>query len=352
MKDLEFPVIGTKTKGPIKEFDLNSPSGRRKYFKAKAGDEIAIIKKYLRDKTFIAYWIGKKNSGKGTYSRLFTEVFGEDKVELVSVGDLIREADNWKVFTKTKKYKLLKKYYRGYISFEDAVDAHLGRSTAKLLPTEFIMALLKAHLEGLEGKTVFIDGLPRETDQVSYSLFFRDLIAYRDDPDLFVLIDLPESVIEERIKYRVVCPKCKTSRNKKLLISSKVEHQDGEFFLLCDNPDCKGARMEAKEGDDKGIAPIKHRLDKDEEIIKTVFSLYGVPKVLMRNNVPKQDGLKLFDKYEITPEYGFKLVGSKVKVIEKPWTITDDNGIESYSLLAAPVFVSMIKQLADILSNL
>ena len=76
----------------------------------------------------------------------------------------------------------------------------------------------------MEKKALFIDGFPRDLDQVSYSLFFRDLIGYRADPDIFILIDVPNSVIDERIKYRVVCPKCHTPRNLKLLATKQVEY--------------------------------------------------------------------------------------------------------------------------------
>ncbi|KKQ48128.1 MAG: hypothetical protein US67_C0042G0001, partial [Candidatus Woesebacteria bacterium GW2011_GWD1_38_10] len=198
MKGLEFPIIGTKVKGLNKKFDINSPDGRKVYFEAKVGDEIKKISKYLNKRTFIAYMLGKKGSGKGTYSKLLTEIFGEDKMATVSVGDLVRSIDDWDSFIKTDKYRKMKRYYRGYISFEEAVDALRGRSTSKLLPSEFILALLKAHIDEIPNKSVFIDGLPREMDQISYSLYFRDLIAYRDDPDIFVLIDIPESVIDAR----------------------------------------------------------------------------------------------------------------------------------------------------------
>ena len=351
MKNLEFPIIGTKVKGLTIKFDLNSPTGRKVYFEAKVGDEIKKIKKFMESNSFIAYWIGKKNSGKGTYSGIITEIFGKEKVELVSVGDLIREADDWEKFKKTKKYELLKKYYRGYVSFEDAAAAHLGRSTAKLLPTEFILALLKAHLEGLEGKTIFIDGLPRDLDQVSYSLYFRDLIAYRDDPDMFILIDIAEKIIEERIKYRVVCPVCKASRNTKLLITSKIRYdkKNDKYYLLCDIPSCNNAKMEAKEGDDKGLDPIRSRLEKDDKVLRETFALHGVSKVLMRNHIPLKESKTLFDSYEITPEYSFKTEKGRVKVIEKPWTFKDDNGLEAVSLLAAPVVIQMIKQMVEVL---
>jgi len=352
MKSLEFPIIGTKKKGVTKKFDLNNPSSRNEYFEAKVGEEIKLLKKYLKKNSFIAFLLGKKNSGKGTYSVLFSEIFGNDHVAHVSVGDIVRDVhENWNKFVKSKDYQELKKFYRGYISFDDAVDALLGRSTEKLLPTEFILALLKLHISKLGRKAIFIDGLPRENDQVSYSLYFRDLINFRDDPDIFILIDIPETVIDERIKYRVVCPLCHSSRNLKLLPTSKIEFDEKkkEFYLICDNPNCEGARMEAKEGDNLGIDPIRPRLEKDESILRSVFSLHGIPKILLRNHVPVKEADKYFDKYEITPEYVFKLEGKKVKVEEKPWSVKDDNNVESNSLLAAPVVVSMLKQLVEVL---
>ena len=362
MKNLEFPIIGTrlrqgfgeqaKTSGLNEKFDLESPAGRKKYFEAKVGDEILHIKKFLEGNTFIAYFMGKKSSGKGTYSKIIAEIFGEDKIAHVSVGDLVRETDDWKNFVKTERFKKLQKYYRGYVSFEDIEKSLSNRSTEKLLPTEFILALVKAHIDELQGKAVFIDGLPRGMDQVSYSLYFRDIANYRDDPDFFVLIDIPESVIEERMKYRVVCSICQTSRNTKLLVTSKIGYdtETKGFYLVCDNPSCKGARMVPKEGDEKGLEPIRERLKKDEELIKTTFQLYGVPKILLRNHVPVKEAKEYFDDYELTPEYSFsKDKKGKIKVHEKSWTVKDDNGVECHSLLAPPVVVSFLKQLMEVL---
>jgi len=354
MRNLEFPIIGTKTKGVSQKYNLSDPKQRQAYFTAKVGDEITRLKKFLADKSFIAYWLGKKNSGKGTYSHLFTEIFGTEKIKLVSVGDVVREThENWKSFVKSPQYKELKSIYRGFISFTEAQDALLGRTTAQLLPTEFVLALLKIYIRQFAGKSVFIDGLPREMDQVSYSLYFRDLINYRDDPDVFILIDIPEVVISERIKYRVVCPRCHDLRNKKLLLSQKIEYDEArkDFYLLCDNPACKGVRMAAKEGDSLGIETIRPRLAKDEEILKKAFSLYGVPKILLRNHVPVGEAKKYFDDYEITPEYvlNWDSMAKKVKIKEKPWSFKDDNGAESFSLLAAPVVVSLLKQLVEAL---
>jgi len=67
--------------------------------------------------------------------------------------------------------------------------------------------------------------------------------------------------------------------------------------------------------------------------------------------VPAIDAKKYFDDYELTPEYSFIWDAKKKKgeVIERPWTIKDDNGVVSHSLLAPPVVV-MIKQLVDVLN--
>lgn len=354
MKGLEFPIIGTKVKGINQEFDINSPSGRKKYFNAKVGGEIKQISNFLKHGTFLAFFLGKKGSGKGTYSKLFTEIFGEDKAVHVSVGDLVRHAtDNWKQMVKSGEAFEIEKVYRGYISFDDAVKALHGRSTKNLLPTEFILALLKHYISKHEGKSIFIDGLPRGLDQLGYSLYFRELINYQDNPDFFILIDIPEEILDLRMKTRVVCPKCQLSRNTKLHITSNFGY-DGKTkktYLKCDNPDCGSeARMLGKEGDEKGLENVRERLDLDEEILKKVFSLHGVPKILLRNHIPVSKK-RMFDGYEITPEFVLKRdsKSEKIFVEKKPLIIKDDNGVASHSLMAPAVVISMIKQISEIL---
>lgn len=354
MRGLEFPIIGTKVPHLSKKFDLTNPKGRKEYWGVKAGEEIRTIGKYLSKSNFMAFLIGKKNSGKGTYAKLFTEIFGEEKVIHLSVGDLVREySTNWQSFVQTSSFAKLKNLYRGYVAFDEAVSNLLARTTKTLLPTEFVLALLKLRIGELKGKSIFVDGLPRELDQVSYSLFFRDLAGYTDAPDFFVLIDIPETIIDERIRYRVVCPLCNTSRNKKLFPTSKVgyDSEKRDFYLLCDNPNCEGPRMQKKEGDNLGLAPIRERLAKDEEILKSVFSLHGIAKILLRNHVGVSQASKYFDEYELTPEYEFSWDGNKerVEIIEKPWIVKDDNGSFCYSLLAPAVVVSFLKQLVEVL---
>lgn len=353
-KDFPLSLSKTKVDGLNRKFDLSNVAERRQYFKAKVGSEIEKLKQYLDNNTFIAYWLGKKNSGKGTYSKLMTEIFGQDKIGHISVGDVVR-GTYASMSDQNKKQEIidyLKENYRGYISVDQAIDALLKRNTKSLLPTEFILALVKREIDKMPKKTLFIDGFPREMDQISYSLYFRDLINYRGDIDIFIVIDIPESVISERMKYRVVCPKCHMPRNFKLLTTQKVGYnqEKKEFYLVCDNPECQDAQMGAKEGDNLGIEAIRKRLELDNQLIKKVFSLHGIPKILLRNSIPVKQAKDLIDDYEITPEYFYELNKNKqVKTLEKPWTIKDDQGQEIYSLLAPPAVVSLIKQLAKIL---
>jgi len=353
-----FPLTlaKTKVKGLGGKFNLSIPAERKKYFEKKAGKEIKKLREYLKNNTFIAYWLGKKNSGKGTYSKLMMEIFGEDKIGHISVGDIVRSVHK-DMDDKKKREELIKylaKNYRGYISVDEAIEALLSRDTKTLLPTEFILTLVKREIDKMPRKTLFIDGFPRELDQISYSLYFRDLINYRQDPDIFVAIDIPESVIDERMKYRVVCPRCQTPRNLKLLATQKVGYDKAkkEFYLICDDPTCKNARMSAKEGDNLGIESIRKRIELDDKLIDKVFCLHGVPKILLRNSIPVKEAKKLVDDYEITPEYVYKLEkNGGVKTIEKAWTIKDDQSRNSYSLLSPPVVVSLIKQLTNILTR-
>ncbi len=353
-KDFPLSLVKTKVSGLAATFNLSDPEERKKYFLAKAGKEIKKLKEYFAKNTFIAYWLGKKNSGKGTYSKLIMEVFGEDKIGHISVGDVVRSV-HADMADKIKKHALLdymKEHYSGYISIEAAVEALLNRNTKTLLPTEFILALVKREIDKMPKKILFIDGFPRELDQVSYSLYFRNLIDYRQDPDIFIAIDIPEAVIDERMKYRVVCPTCHTPRNLKLFATPEVgyDKEKNEFYLICDNPTCARARMSAKEGDNLGIDSIRERLELDDKLIEKVFSLHGVPKALLRNSVPVDEAGALVDDYEITPEYVYELdKNGAVKILEKPWVIKDDEGRDAYSLLAPPVAVSLIKQLAKIL---
>ncbi len=363
MASLGFSVFKTKKGGPkpsvgrvAEKFNLEDPKGRKRYFQLKAGSEIAAIRDYLRKGTFVAFMMGKKNSGKGTYTKLFAEQVGPDKVMHLSVGDVVRAAHKELESPKTRKALLawLKENYRGMMPFAEVAAAIEGRSQSALITSEIILALLQRAIEfGGKKKAVFIDGFPRGLDQVSTSLYFRAIMGYRDDPDFFVFIDLPNRVIEERMKYRVICPICQTPRNLRTLRTKEVGYdtKTKQFYLKCDNPSCKSARMGAKAGDTAGMASVAKRLATDEKIMRDLLKLEGVPKVYIRNSVPVAEAKAKIDSYEITPGFEYKLgAQGEVIVSEVPWIFKDDEGVDSYSLLPAAPVLAMIKQIHKVLA--
>lgn len=350
-----FPIFKTKIEGVDQKFNLNDLDERREYFRQKAGEEIEKIRKYLDSgKTFVGYLLGKKNSGKGTYSKLFMEAIGGNHIGHVAVGDIVRDVHAGLSDTARKKElsEFMKKNFRGFHSVEEVDKLIKGRSQSSLISTELILALLKYEISKRPRQAIFIDGFPRGLDQINYSIFLRELLGYRDDPDFFVFISLPTAIIDARIKTRVVCPICKTPRNTRLLATKEVGYDNNkkEFYLMCDNPSCNGARMVPKEGDELGIESIHERLETDERVFNKLLELHGVLKIYLRNSVPVSEAAKFVDDYEITPTYSYERDASgKIRVIEKPWVIKDDDGVPSYSLLPAPVALAMVKQIAKIL---
>lgn len=356
MTHADLKLSKTKVAGLTRRFDVNDPASRRKYFEAKVGKEIKKLRAYFeKGGKFVAFLIGKKNSGKGTYSKLFMEAIGGHHVGHLSVGDIVRDI-HASVKTPAGRKKLvtfLKSNYRGFHSPEETIDLILGRNQSGLVSSELILALIKFEISKRPRQALFIDGFPRAFDQISYSLFLKELIGYANEPDFFVFLDVPNSVIDERIKTRVICPICKMPRNLRLLATKKVGYDEKAktFYLMCDTPSCKGARMVAKEGDELGIEPIRERLETDDKISKHLKGLHGVAKIYLRNALPATVAKKLVDEYELTPSYNYKLdpKTGKVKTLETSWIIKDDSGIPSYSLLPAAVVVSLIKQAAGAL---
>lgn len=354
MKGIDFPIFKTKISGVDGKFNLNDPAERKKYFEAKAGVEIEKIKKYLEKGTFLAFLLGKKNSGKGTYSKLFMEAIGADKVGHISVGDVVRDVHSV-ISTGEGKEEFtafLKKNYRGFHSLEEIEASITGRDTKSLVSSELIVALLQYEISKRPRRAVFIDGFPRALDQIGYSLFLKQVLGYREDPDFLVFISVPESVIDARIKARVVCPICYTPRSLKLAPTAFIgqDESTGEFYLMCDDPKCNKAKMVTKEGDELGIEPIRDRLELDDKIFRQLLELRGLPQVKLRNSIPADKAWDYVEKYEVTPMYSYKKgENGKIEVIEEPWLVKDDDGVECVSLLPASVALSFIKQTAEVL---
>ncbi|OGC68671.1 hypothetical protein A2415_02370 [candidate division WWE3 bacterium RIFOXYC1_FULL_39_7] len=354
---MKFDYYNSKILSNGKTYVLTDPARRRLYFEAKLGSKIDEVKEYLDHNSFVGYLLAKKQAGKGMYSKMVEEILGSERFAHISVGDVVRSFHEKlnKDEDVSDVLEYLKLNYRGFMSIDESISALRSRTTDKVsVPAELILTLLKMEIDKIGKKGLFIDGLPRTLDQISYSLYFRDLINYRDDPDFFVLINIPLELIDIRMKSRVVCPICQTSRNTKLSPTSILSYDSSakQVKLLCDNSTCSGygkAQYVIKEGDASGILSISERLKTDEELMQKALNLHGIPKILIESAIPVEVSSDYLEDYEIQPAYEYEISGEvgKEKVISKtaPLTFKNDSGDDCHTMYAATYVVNIFDQL-------
>lgn len=356
---MDFPIFNSKSLSDGNIYDLGDAVSRKRYFEAKLGSKIDAVKEYLdTGGGFIGYLLAKKQAGKGTYSKMIEEILGPERYAHISAGDLVRKYHKLLENPETDPtlYSKLKKEYRGFISLDDAIKALLSRTQDKVsVPSELMLALLKIEIDSLNKPALFIDGLPRTIDQVSYSLFFRQLVNYKDSPDFFVLIDVPEEIIDARMKGRFVCPLCATSKNMYFNPSRFIrffENHKPPYYFLCDNSLCTGfgkQELVSKEGDAAGKSSIAERLKQDQELMEMAFSLHGIPKILLRSTVDYDKRTEYLEDYEVQKSYFYHVTNGEVITQLQPWVFNDDDGKKVVTMYAATYVVNLFSQIYDIL---
>ncbi len=349
---VDYTWINSKTSNK-QTYDLTDPAQRKLYFNDKAGSEITKLREYMSENSFIAYLMSPKQGGKGTLIDMLKEALGDDLFEVVSVGDLVRNADEefQREGKKSEVYKYTAANYRGMMSMDEIFTDLVNRSTKDLRPTEFILTLIKREIDRIGRKTIILDGFSRNLDQLSYSLYFRDLINYRNDPDLFILLHIPINLIDARIKDRRVCPHCKASKNQVLNPTKRIEYdkEAEEFYFVCDDVKCNNARLVAKEGDELGIKNIEDRVAQDLGLIANAKKMYGIPKVELYNSIPVSKAKDYAEEYEITPSFSYSLdKNGKVQIKRGPFTL-EEKGEKYISLLPAATTLQCLKQLVEVL---
>ncbi len=333
-------------------YDLSNPSDRMEYFEEKVGEEISAIKKYLESNSFVAYLLAKKMAGKGTYATMLREVFGEEKIAHVSVGDLVRDAENMAVDEKGARIlnDWLKKNYSGGFRVDDLIEMLRNHEFSKYYPTGMIISLLERAIHDCRGKALLIDGFPRTLDQIENSLKFTELIDYRPDPDFFVHIECPEEVILERYKGRRVCPKCSSTGHITLLPKPGVKYDEEkkEYILLCDNPACNKEPLIKKQADELGAQYVEKRNSDTQELMDEIkkYTETG-SSILLKNAVPVEGFVG--EDYEVTKitEYSRNETSGEITRTDKPWIMKDNDGVDCYSYYPAAVVKDFIRQLAN-----
>ncbi len=123
--------------------------------------------------------MGVQGSGKGTQAKLLAEALD---LEHISVGDIFR----WNVEHHTK------------------LGAQVRRIVAagELVSDDLVGAVVRRRLDEHDWNFGFIiDGFPRNQPQARFFLESYDI-------DAVILLDVPDSVVEERILSRRLCSRC------------------------------------------------------------------------------------------------------------------------------------------------
>ena len=123
--------------------------------------------------------MGVQGSGKGTQAKLLAEALD---LEHISVGDIFR----WNVEHHTK------------------LGAQVRRivATGELVPDDVVGAVVRRRLDEHDWNYGFIiDGFPRNQPQARFFLESYDI-------DAVILLEVPDSVVEERILSRRLCSRC------------------------------------------------------------------------------------------------------------------------------------------------
>ena len=197
----------------------------------------------------IVILLGAPGSGKGTVAGRLTTA--DAALKHVSSGDLLRDAVR-----------------RGTPAGKEA-DGYM--KAGKLVPDTIIAQMIADLIEGIQdpGTVLLLDGFPRNVAQAK--TLDEILKKVNSEISSVVLLEVPDSVIVERIAGRRSCPKCGAGYHVKFLPPKR----EG----ICDT--CGGELITRK---DDNPETVQNRLDVYREQTFPLVEFYG-------SRVKKVDGL-------------------------------------------------------------
>jgi adenylate kinase len=198
---------------------------------------------------------GPPGSGKGTYASRLKNRLG---IPHVSTGDLVRE----EIRNKTPLGKQIEKY----------------SSAGTLVPDEVITEILKKRLATELSRGFILEGYPRTVAQAKE-------LEKITKVDVVVNLNVPDSVIVDRLSSRLQCEKCGAIYNSKTMppkVAGKCDKDGGELFRRTDDqPEV-----------------IQERLKVYQQASEPVIDFYRSKHLLkdIRNEDPNVDPEKVVDQ--------------------------------------------------------
>ncbi len=153
-------------------------------FFAETKQDISNTTKLQENNRLIINIIGPPGSGKGTQSSFLSKKYN---LKIISMGDMMRK----EIQKANDLGKIL--LYHSKISNNYA-------------PEEIAYGILASNISKEDYKKGFIlDGFPRMKSQ---AIVFNNAFLKPDDIFINIILDVEDSILYERIKKRLICPKC------------------------------------------------------------------------------------------------------------------------------------------------
>ncbi len=189
----------------------------------------------------VIIFLGPPGSGKGTQARLLSRSL---KIPLMGMGDLLRNEINGQTDRGQKIQK--------------AVDS------GEMPDWSLVCEIFEEKLNGIQSNRIIFDGIPRNSMQIPDVM---DILKRRNaSVEKAIFLNVPETVLSQRIQQRFQCAQCGTSYSIK----------EGET-ILCNI--CQGSNF-VRRNDDQQEA-MKRRFRVYKESILDLIGYYKDNNVLL-----------------------------------------------------------------------
>ncbi|KAL9173415.1 hypothetical protein ABFS82_03G113000 [Erythranthe guttata] len=240
-----------QSKLPLLSLHLSRNRSRNRFSKSKASPGLLVAASAEKAEPLRIMISGAPASGKGTQCELITKKY--DLVH-VAAGDLLRA----EVASGTENGKRAKEFME----------------KGQLVPNEIVVMMVKDRLsqQDSEEKGWLLDGYPRSQSQATA------LKSFGFDPDIFILLEVPEEILVERVVGRRLDP-----------VTGKIYH------LKYSPPETEEIAARLTQRFDDTEEKVKLRLVTHNSNVEDVLSMYGDITVKLDGSQPKLEVFSQID---------------------------------------------------------
>ncbi|KAI3464373.1 hypothetical protein Pfo_021036 [Paulownia fortunei] len=240
-----------QSKLPLFSLHLSQNLSRTHFRKSEAAPSLLVVTSRGKAEPLRVMISGAPASGKGTQCELITKKY--DLVH-VAAGDLLRA----EVASGTENGKQAKEFME----------------RGQLVPNEIVVMMVKERLsqQDSQEKGWLLDGYPRSESQATA------LKKFGFDPDIFILLEVPEEILVERVVGRRLDP-----------VTGKIYH------LKYSPPESEEIAARLTQRFDDTEEKVKLRLVTHNSNVEAVLSMYKDITVKVDGSLPKQDVFSQID---------------------------------------------------------